>query len=66
LEEVQAEDLALNLAQKEEFTRGMLGQCRILRRGRRGEFELGLDEGRVRFSYVLRNGGHFFTDVLIE
>jgi hypothetical protein len=50
IEEVQAEDWALNLAQKEEFTCGIPGQCRLLRRGQRGEFELGTDEGRVRFS----------------
>lgn len=66
IEEVPAEDLALNRAQKEEFTRGMLGQCRIRRRWQLGEFELALDEGRVRCSYVLRNGGHYFTDVLVE
>jgi hypothetical protein len=30
------------------------------------QHELGPDEGRVRFSCVLRNGGHYFTDVLIE
>jgi len=33
IEEVQADDWALNLAQKEEFTCGIPGQRRILRRG---------------------------------
>jgi hypothetical protein len=44
----------------------MLAGCRILRRGQQGAFVVVLDEYRLRFSYVLRNGAHYFTDVRIE
>jgi len=66
IKHVQAEDAALNLAQNDKFTWGMLGECRILRRGQRGAFEVGLDEGRLHFSYELRDGGHYFTHVRID
>ena len=39
---------------------------RILRRGQQGAFERALDEGGPRFSYVLRRGRHYFTDVRIK
>jgi hypothetical protein len=48
------------------FSWGMLAGCRILRRGQQGAFVVVLDEYRLRFSYVLRNGAHYFTDVRIE
>jgi hypothetical protein len=64
--EVEIEDLALNPARKSKFTWGMLGQCRILRRGQRGAFELALDEGRLRLSYMLLNGRYYFTHVMIK
>lgn len=48
------------------FSWGMLDQCRVLRRGRWGAFELIVDAGRLRFSYALRNGRPYFTDVRIE
>ncbi len=45
---------------------GMLGGCTVLRRGQRGAFELQLDEGQLRFSYVLRQGKPYFTSVRIR
>jgi hypothetical protein len=45
------------------FTWGDLWQCRILRRGRKGVFELKMEEGLFRLSYTLRNGKPYFTDV---
>lgn len=39
---------------------------RILRRGQRGAFVLGADEGELRFSYILRNGRPYFTDVEVK
>jgi hypothetical protein len=48
------------------FSWGMLGRCRVLRRGQRGAFVLGTDEGNLHFSYVRRNGRPHFTNVEIE
>jgi hypothetical protein len=64
--EAKTEDLESDSSRQRKFSWGMLGQCRILRRGQRGAFELALDEGRLRLSYVLRNGRCYFTHVLIE
>jgi hypothetical protein len=65
-EETQAEELELDPSRQRKFSWGMLGKCRVLRRGQQGAFELEVDEGRLRFSYVMRNGGHYFTDVRVK
>jgi hypothetical protein len=44
----------------------VLGECRVLRRGHRGAFALVVDEGKLHFSYVLRNGRPYFTDVRVK
>jgi hypothetical protein len=49
-----------------KFSWGMLGQCHVLRRGQSGSFDLDLDEGRLHFSYVLRNGRPYFTRVRVD
>jgi hypothetical protein len=48
------------------FYWGMLDRFRVLRRGRRGTFELVLDDEQMRFSYVRRKGRHYFTEVRIR
>ena len=42
---------------------GMLSQCKVFRRGQRGEFLLVVDEGTLRFTYRLRAGRPYFTKV---
>ena len=64
-EETQAEDLKLDPSLSGKFSWGMLGACRVLRRGQEGAFELELDEGRLHFTYLLRNGTPYFTNVKI-
>lgn len=65
INEIQAEYAALSLG-PEEFPWGMMSYCRVLRRGSRGAFVLIVDEGQLRFSYELRNGRPYFTDVTIK
>jgi hypothetical protein len=65
IRETQAEDKDLGL-DPSEFSWGMLGQYRVLHRGQRGDFDLALDEGQLRFSYVLRHGRHYLTRVRIS
>jgi len=45
---------------------GMLSLCRVLRRGKVGAFVLVVDEGELRFTYELRNGRPYFTNVKID
>lgn len=68
IKELQAEEASAGLAPSDaaEFSWGMLGDCRVLSRGQQGAFVLVLDEGKLRFSYVLRNGRPYFTDVQIQ
>ena len=49
-----------------EFPLGMLEQVQVLRRGQRGAFLLVVDEGTLRFGYVLRNGRPYFTSVKLK
>ena len=45
----------------------MLDEYRVLRRERRGgAFVLVLDEGRLLFTYELREGRPYFTDIEIK
>jgi hypothetical protein len=49
------------------FFWGMLDGCRVLRRGQRGgAFVLVVDEGRLQFTYELREGRPYFTNVEIK
>jgi hypothetical protein len=68
IREVQAEaaDRAQDASEKTEFWWGMLDRCVVIHRGQRGAFLLVVDEGRLRFGYVLRNGKPYFTHVRIE
>jgi len=68
IREGQAEDdaQARDTSEKTKFSWGMLGKCRVFGRGQRGAFDLELDEGQMRFSYVLRNGKPYFTHVRIQ
>jgi hypothetical protein len=66
MQEEQGQDLAQDPSQKSEFYWGMLDQFHILRRGRRGEFELAMDEHQLWLSYVRRNGRHYFTAIRIQ
>lgn len=50
----------------DSFSWGMLGQCRVLRRGKQGAFVLTMDEGELRFTYEMRNGKPYFTQVKIK
>jgi hypothetical protein len=65
IRDVQAENKNFVL-EPSKFSWGMMGECHILRRGQHGAFDLELDEGRLRFSYVLRKGKHYFTHVRIN
>lgn len=40
---------------------GMLGGCRVLRRGKAGEFELEIDDLNLRLHYIIRKGKPYFT-----
>jgi len=68
IREAQAEaaDRAQDASEKTEFWWGMLDRCVVIHRGQRGAFLLVVDEGRLRFGYVLRNGKPYFTHVRIE
>jgi hypothetical protein len=45
----------------------MLDECRVLHRGQRGgAFVLVVDEARLQFTYKLREGRPYFTDVEIK
>lgn len=48
------------------FNWGMMSYCRVLRRGQRGSFLLIVDEGTLHFTYELRNGQPYFTNVKIK
>jgi len=50
----------------EDFSWGMLGGCRVLRRGENGAFILELDEAKIRFRYSLHKGKPYFTNVDFE
>lgn len=51
----------------ESFSWGMLGDCRVLQRGRvSGKFDIQTEGGRLRFRYLLRGGRAYFTGVSIE
>lgn len=49
-----------------DFFRGMFEECRVLRRGQKGAFLVVTEEGKLRFTYVLRKGRPYFTDVEID
>jgi hypothetical protein len=66
VEKAQVEYKALGFAPGNDFSRDMLGECPILRRGQQGAIEVSLDEGQLRFSYLMRNGQPYFTDVQIH
>jgi len=40
---------------------GMLGTCRVLRRGQHGAFSIEVDAGKLTFHYILRHGKPYFT-----
>ena len=44
----------------------MLDSYRILSRGERGSFVRGVDEGELHFSYILRRGRLYFTNVEVK
>jgi hypothetical protein len=48
------------------FSWGMLGSYRILSRGQRGAFVLAVDEAELHFSYILRRGRPYFTNVEVK
>ncbi len=48
------------------FSWGMLDSYRILSRGQRGAFVLGVDEAELHFSYILRRGRPYFTNVEVK
>jgi hypothetical protein len=66
MKEVHAEDLALNLAQKKGSPGACSAHAAFCGGSRVENSRLDSNEGRVRFSYVPRDGGHYFTRVLIE
>jgi hypothetical protein len=66
VKKVQAEEKALDPSPGSDFSWGLLDKYHILQRGRQGAFEVGLDEGHLRFRYVLREGKPYFTDVRIK
>jgi hypothetical protein len=65
----EGEEEARNLTPQSDatFSWGMLNECRVLRRGQQGgAFVLVVDEGRLQFTYELRQGRPYFTDVEIK
>jgi len=46
----------------DQFSWGMLGECRVISRGQHGNFVISVDEGRLTFRYVMRGGKPYFTD----
>ena len=65
----EGQEEARNLTPQSDaaFSWGMLDECRVLRRGQRGgAFVLVVDEGRLQFTYELREGRPYFTDVEIK
>ncbi len=65
MEEIRRENARFNISDS-EFLWGMLGECRVFRRGDKGKFELKLDEATLRFTYLMRNGKPYFTAVSIR
>ena len=66
---LEGQEEARNLTRQSDatFSWGMLDECRVLRRGQRGgAFVLVVDEGRLQFTYELRQGRPYFTDVDIK
>ena len=59
------QDQRLSPGVQRQLSLGMLEDCRVTRRGQQGGFELKLDEGSLRFSYVKRNGRPYFTHVKV-
>jgi|GEM_PF-1256027 hypothetical protein len=66
IKKVQAENSALDPSLGSKFSWGLLDDYHILQRGQEGTFEVNLDEGQLRFSYVIRNGKPYFTDIRIQ
>jgi hypothetical protein len=65
-EDAKSEDLELDPSRQRRFNLGMIERCRVVHRGQQGAFEIDLDEAKLRFSYVMRNGKHYFTHVRIQ
>jgi hypothetical protein len=68
IKELQAEDAHAGVPPSEAagFSWGMMGECRVLRRGRSGAFVVAVDEGKLHFRYVLRNGRPYFTGIQLK
>jgi hypothetical protein len=50
-----------------EVDANMVEECRVIRQGKTGEFELSFDEGtKLHFTYRLRNGQPYFTSVNVK
>lgn len=45
---------------------GMMGYCRVLRRGQHGAFVVQTDDARLSFKYLLKDGKPYFTNVDIK
>ncbi|MBZ5646587.1 MAG: hypothetical protein LAN37_05115 [Acidobacteriia bacterium] len=67
MQEISSENQQPNESEKEDrFYWGMLNTFRSIKPGQHGVFELALDEARLRFTYVLRNGKPYFTKVRVD
>jgi len=52
---------------REGYEMDVIDQCRVLRSGKKGAFEISLDEGATLWlAYRLRNGQPYFMDIRIE
>jgi O-phosphoseryl-tRNA(Cys) synthetase len=65
IKKVKAEFAAVGLS-SHDFSWGLLDGYNIIERGQEGTFEVDTNEGQMRFSYVMRNGKPYFTNIRIN